>query len=484
MKIVLVYPSWSAECGRITSLSRKAGRWPPLNLAYLAAYAEELGHSVAIIDAEAEGMNEEDTLYRCLEYRPDLVGMTATTPFYHLAVSLARKLNLRSPRIPIAIGGPHITVLRERAFAKCFDYGFIGEADHSWPLFLCALEAGRAMTTIPGMLWWTGSQVVSSGAGPACDDMNGVPIPARHLLPTDRYRLGTMHGTKRFTTIMTVRGCPYHCIFCSTDVFGKNTRKRSPDLVIEEMRQCRDRFGISHFMFTDDTLTLDRRHIWAICDKILSTKLGITFEGSTRANLVDEALIAHMRDAGLIRISFGLETVDEDMRQTMRKQVPLEAYLIANRITNSFGIETYNSCMIGLPGETRETVRKTLAFLRRSREIKQANISIAVPYPGTELYEMAKAGTNGLRLETEDFSQYRRYDAAVMTVGQLNPADLREIQNEAYASIYLAPWRWWSMFCKSGWAGVWLTLRRLLRCLRSGKTDYLSNRKLFTTPCE
>jgi anaerobic magnesium-protoporphyrin IX monomethyl ester cyclase len=277
---------------------------------------------------------------------------------------------------------------------------------------------------------------------------------------------------------MTVRGCPYHCIFCSTQVFGKDYRRRSPELAVDEMELCVGKFGIRHFMFLDDTLTMNRDHILEICDRILLRGLGITFEGSTRANLVDEDMIRQMVRAGLIRLSFGLETVDETMRKTMKKMVPLESYVEANRITNHHGIETLNSCMIGLPGETRETVRKTLYFLRQSREIKQANISIAVPYPGTELFAMAKKGEMGLRLMTEDYSRYRRYNAAVMRVDDLSPDDLIKIQNEAFASIYLAPWRWWPMFRKSGFAGIWLTLLRLVRCLMSGKTMYLTNNQL------
>ena len=185
-----------------------------------------------------------------------------------------------------------------------------------------------------------------------------------------------------------------------------------------------------------------------------------------------------MTDAGLIRLSFGLETVDETIRKTMKKMVPLDSYSVANKLTNQYGIETLNSCMIGLPGESYDTVKKTLAFLRRSKEIRQANISIAVPYPGTELFEMALKGEEGLKLETEDFSKYRRYNAAVMTVGELSPEKLRDIQNEAYASIYLAPWRWEPMIRKFGAKGALLTLIRLITCLNKGDTRFLTNKQL------
>jgi len=239
------------------------------------------------------------------------------------------------------------------------------------------------------------------------------------------------------------------------------------------MKSIVEKYGIRHFMFLDDTLTLEKNHILAICDLIVEEKLDITFEGSTRANLVDEEIISKMVKAGLIRISFGLESVDGNIRRIMRKEVPLESYIIANKLTNKYGIETLNSCMIGLPGETFDTVKKTLSFLRDSHEIKQANISIAVPYPGTELYDMAKRGDYGLKLLVDDFSQFRRYNSAVMSVGDLSPDELIKIQNDAFASIYLAPWRLIPMLRKSGLSGVYLTFTRLIKSILKGRFELI-----------
>jgi radical SAM superfamily enzyme YgiQ (UPF0313 family) len=216
----------------------------------------------------------------------------------------------------------------------------------------------------------------------------------------------------------------------------------------------------------DDTLTLDKNHILELCDIIESEKLNITLDAGTRANLVDEEIISRLSKVGLIRLSFGLESVDPNIRKIMRKEVPLESYEIANKLTNKYNIETLNSCMIGLPGETVDTVRKTLSFLRHSREIKQANLSIAIPYPGTELYEMAKKGEYGLKLEIDDFSKFRRYGSAVMSVGNLSPDDLIRLQNDAFVSIYMAPWRWLPVLKKSGFIGLLLTFMRFIKSFK------------------
>jgi len=479
MKISLLYPLWTEDYGEISHFAKKAGKWPPLNLAYLGAIAGKEGHEVNIIDGEAEGLSIEQIVNQTKDFSPDLIGITGTTPFYHICVNLAKELKKQLHEVPVAIGGPHVTVLKEDVFENCFDYAFIGEAEKSWEAFLDIYEKGQDISQVGGILYRVKKEVRFTGAAEPIGDIDDLPIPSRHLLKSENYNLGTLQGTKRFTSIMTMRGCPFKCIFCSTKVFGNDTRRRSPEKVIQEIKEFREKYRIEHFMFLDDTLTLNRQHALDICDLLIKEKLGITWEGSTRANLVDDELIKNMVKSGLVRLSFGLESVDENIRKIMKKKVQLESYIEANRLTNKYGIETLNSCMIGLPGETEETIRKTLRFLRESKEIKQANISIAVPYPGTELYEMAKKEEYSLRLITNDFSDFRRYNAAVMQVGGLSPQDLIDIQNEAFASIYIfAPWRWDPMTKKSGLQGAELTVRRLMKCIDRGNTRFLTNEQL------
>src|SRR5262249_14882992 len=141
----------------------------------------------------------------------------------------------------------------------------------------------------------------------------------------------------------------------------------------------------------------------------------------------------------------------------------LDAYVTANQLCDKYGIEALNSMMIGLPGETRETIRETLRWLRNAREVKQANFAIAIPYPGTEFNEMAVNGTHGVELLSEDFSKYMRYGSAVTKIGDLTPQDLIDLQNEGFVSIYSAPWRWKPMWGKHGTIGFVLMMVRVAR---------------------
>ncbi|MFH1202767.1 MAG: radical SAM protein [Candidatus Omnitrophota bacterium] len=469
MNIMLLFPRWTSEYGIFSHFAKKASTWPPLNLAYLAAIAEKKGHRVKIIDGEAENISINKMIRESHVFKPDIIGITATTPFYHIAAELARSLKQDNRDIPIIIGGPHISILREKVFSPSFDYGFIGEAEESWSKFLDCYASKKDISNIKGLLYRRDNEIIFTGMPDAIDAIDSLPIPARHLLKTHEYGIGTLHGRKNFTTIMTTRGCPFKCIFCSTKVFGSHVRKRSVQLVIDEIKSVISEFNIRHFIFLDDTLTLDRDHILKICSMLKKEKLSITFEGSTRANLVDEELISTMAQTGLIRLSFGLETTDPQVRKVIKKDVPLESYLIANRLTNKYKIETLNSVMIGLPCETRKSVEKTLIYLENAREVHQANFSIATPYPGTELFEMAKKGEYGLRLLSEDFSKYRRYGSAVMAVNDLSAQDLIALQNDGFLRIYSVPWRIIPMLRKSGILGSFLMLIRLIKKLMRKK---------------
>jgi len=482
MKVALLYPQWTGEYGLFGHFAKRASTYPPLNLALLAAVAEKNGHEVTIVDGEADGLSTAKVVARALELKPDIIGLSCFSPFFHLIEDLAKACKEADSTVPIMVGGPHITIMREKAFNPEFDYAFVQEAEGSLVNFLETYEKGGDLSEVKGIIFRKNGEVISTGNPDPLSMEPGVkgsnvgqhyaldqfPFPSRHLLPMKKYRQGTMQGRKHFTSVQTMRGCPWTCIFCASDAL--NTTRvimRSPESVVEEMKQVVADFPfITHFTILDDVMTLWKKHIIKICDLINEAGLKITFEGSTRANLVDEELIEYLASTGLIRLSFGLETVDPEMRVTMQKKVPMEAYSAANKICNKYGVEALNSVMIGLPGETRETIKTTLKWLRDAREVKQANFAIAVPYPGTEFHDIALAGTHGVELMSEDFSQYLRYGNAVTKVGELTSQDLIDLQNEGFVSIYSAPWRWIPTWRKHGVVGGALMFMRLLKLWR------------------
>lgn len=444
MKVSFLFPCWTEVFGKFSKLAQKTSGFPPLNMAILAGIAEKLGHQIQIIDGEIEGLNNQEIIKRVKEFSPDLIGMTGTTPGFHLVVRLARELK-EQMNVPIMAGGHHVTLFKEKVFDKCFDFFFASEADISFADFLKLYEKNGDLTKVKGLLFRHNGEIVFTGNPGLTQDLDAIPFPARHLLKFEKYKVGTLHGTLNYTSIMTTRGCPFECIYCSNSVYGRNVRRRSIENVIAEIELVVNKFGIKHFYFVEDVLTLNKEFSLKLCDELDRRGLKITFEGSTRANLFDEELAKRMSKSGLIRISFGLESADPKVLKIIKKQVPLESYIQANKLTKKYGIETINSVMLGLPGEDRESIEKTIAFLRKAKDIQHTTYGIAMPYPGTEFYEMAKKGEYGLKLHTEDFSKYQRYGSAVLSVENLTPDDLIRLQKVGLLKIYFTSWRIWPM---------------------------------------
>lgn len=484
MKIVFLYPRWTGEYGLFGYFAKRNSTWMPQNIALLAAIAEQHGHTVSIVDAQAEGIKEDKLVNMALNLKPDIFALTCYSPFFHLNTSLAQKIKESGSKIPVIVGGPHITIMKEKTAEQYpqFDYLFIGEAEQSLPNFLKAYQEGTDLSLVDGIIFkrkdeiiigkpqWIPTAIKITGRTVGTEfALDQYPFPARHLLPMKKYRLGTNDGRMYFTSVHTMRGCPWHCIFCASEAL-KTTRMamRSPQSVVDEIKQVqRDYPYITHIFFTDDVLTLwADQHIFKICDLLIKENIKITFESSTRANLVNEEMMERMAEAGLVRLSFGLETVNTQMRDTMKKQVKLEDYPRACRICSKYDVEAMTSVMIGLPGENPETIEELSDFLANNRDIKQANCSIAIPYPGTEFNEIATAGTHGVELLSEDFSKYLRYGKAVTKIGDLTSEDLIKLQNKMFVRIYSKPWRWKPMYNKHGLIGFALLMIRVLRLWR------------------
>lgn len=484
MKIVFCYAQWTGEYGLFGHFAKRNSTWPPLNLALLAAVCRDAGHEAIILDGEALGWDADKLAKNAVKLSPDVIGFSAYSPFFHLSCDVAKIIKKIAPNIPIIVGGPHVTIVGSKVLEDHpeFDYGFLGEAELSLPEFLNFFPLRNLKLLYPpnalrgimfrdqgkvinnGPRWLTETMMRRKDLG-RTDDLDPLPLPARDLLPMKKYKLGTPKGRVNFTSIQSQRGCAWSCCFCASDeIKTKRVITKSAKRTVEEMKDIATRFPfVKHLYIVDDVLLFWPEHILEIVDRMDAEGINFTFESSTRANTVTEPLIKRLAKSGLIRLSFGLETIDPEMRVTMGKKVPIDDYPRANRICEEYGVEAMNSLMIGLPGETRETVKATLDWVAEQRDIKQANLAIAVPYPGTEFHRMAVAGEHGLELLSEDFSDYLRYGNAVTNVGDLKAQELIELQNAGFVQIYSKPWRWLPVFYKHGVFGFVLQMWRVLK---------------------
>ncbi|MCC6448954.1 MAG: radical SAM protein [Candidatus Aureabacteria bacterium] len=440
-KVLLVQPSWSSVHGSFAGVAAKKLFLPPIGICYLAASLSRAGYGVEMLDLEAGRMSLRETLERIGRARPGLLGVTATTPAYSLAREFCGAVKEALPGLPIVIGGPHVSGTGAEELDDVFDFALLGESELSLPLLADAVRNGGGYEEVPGLAYRSGGILRRTPRGPLIEDLDGIPFPRRDLLDVGAYATFVPgKGLRRTTTITASRGCPFGCVFCSAHVIlGKRFRIRSVGNILGEIEEARGRFGIVHFYFNDSTLTLKRGWILKLCEGLSVKNLGITWEGMTRVNMIDRELLRTLRRAGFVRLSLGIESGEQRILDIMKKGVTLEEIREAYRLCREERIETESFAMLGLPGETRETIRRTARFVRSIPEVRYSSFSIATPYPGSELMAMAKEGRHGLKLLSGDYRRYRRYDGGVMEVNGLSPEDLQREQKRGLLVMHLTP---------------------------------------------
>jgi radical SAM superfamily enzyme YgiQ (UPF0313 family) len=458
MRVLLVAPPWLDIYADFKDAARIGCVSPPLGLMYLGGAVLRAGGECRIVDMEAHQVNVDDLLTIVREYSPDIIGLTATTPVYQNTKALGRVIRERFPDITLGIGGVHATIVGREIMDECpqFDFQVRGEGEQTIIEIMEALDAGRSLAGIGGVIYRENGQVIENPPRQLTHNLDGLPMPARHLLDPDLYKHYLPgKGYIKYAGIFTSRGCPFECTFCSQHtMYGRKVRWHSLDRVIDELRMVTGEMGVRHVIIMDETLTLKRKRVLAFCEAIKEAGLEFTWEGWTVASTIDEELLRAMKEAGLIRLSFGIESGDPEILKRIKKGITLEQVRNAYKVAAKVGIETRGSAILGHPYETRETAWRTIKFIHSIRECQQIFLNIATPYPGTELYQCAVSGEGGMRLLTTDYSRYTRYGDPVIEVNDLSAKDLRRLQRLGLLYFYLTPRRiWYNVVRRTGIRG-------------------------------
>jgi anaerobic magnesium-protoporphyrin IX monomethyl ester cyclase len=377
---------------------------PPLSLAYLAASLEQHGIDVEILDFLVTRYTPEKLRRKLADYRPQLVGVTCVTLNYPRASRILKTCKAYDPSITTLIGGPHVTfALRETLLrSPWIDAIVIGEGERTLVQIATALERGKDFRQLPGIAFADEDMVVKTEPRPLIQDLDELPMPARQLLPLARYRALGMPST-----VITSRGCPYRCIFCSgRRMFGPKVRFRDPGLVVDEIEQIHRDFGFPRINIVDDTFTLNHRHAGQVCEELLRRKLKVKWAAFARADTVTAELAELMKRAGCDFVLFGVESADEGILKTIRKGITTDLVERGVKTATAAGIRVFNSFILGLPGESPETARRSMAFAQRLDHTYGAKYGFHVlsPIPGTELYERAE--DYGLRILSRNWARY------------------------------------------------------------------------------
>lgn len=438
MKISFINPPYAYVRGIKEKVSSIL---PPINLAYIAAVLEK-DHEVQIIDIEALAMNLEDLKRMISQYQPDVVGITVTTSTLKISLEIARIAKAASPDCKVVVGGPHPTVVPEVVKHKEVDIAVIGEGEYTILELTKAIEEGADLKNVKGIVFERNSSMVITPPRALIENLDELPFPARHLLSVDRYRPSIHRDFRRpFTTMMTSRGCPFNCTYCTAHrIHGRKLRLRSPENVVAEIEEVIKDFGVKEVQFWDDNLTVDKERIEQICNLIVQKGIDIAWTCSTRVNLVDKELLKRMRDAGCKMIFYGVESGCQEILNVLKRNMSLHQIRKAFKWTEETGIYTTGSFMLGSPGETRETIGRTIQF---AKELNPdfATFFITAPYPGSELYQYA---LNENLIEETDWLDYETFrgepwGVPVLKLKGLTREDLQESKRRAIKSFYFRP---------------------------------------------
>lgn len=403
---------------------------PPLGIGYLAAALERAGIEVAVYDLVVGRYGPEKLEAIMADVQPDVVGATAVTMTFHSAIRAIEDAKRIDPRVVTAMGGAHVTFCAEATLRQHLglDVVAMGEGEEMI-LELCDAVAGRRpWPSVRGLVWRDGDALRSNGGRDGWIDVTALAPPARHLTPLARYRaIGTP------ISMTTSRGCPFQCIFCvGRKLVGARIRWRAAGSVVDEMEHLAS-LGFPQVNLADDLFTARKEHAYGVCDEILRRGLTLTWTSFANVNTVDVPLLRRMREAGCVTVSFGLESANQEILRTVRKGTKVPRIVEAVAMCIEAGVRPHGSFIVGLPGETPETIRESIAFSHRLRELgAETGFHMLAPFPGTAVRE--EADRYGLTILSNDWSDYHANHAITETAW----AD-RETQEAVVAEIEGVP---------------------------------------------
>lgn len=360
MKIILLNPPSPFLIGQKD--------FPPLGVLYIASVLRENNFEVEVLDLA----NKEDQLESVLKLlEADMYGVSATTPQYPFAKKIMKILNETNLNVPVVIGGPHPSSVPNKCLADGFDHVVAGEGE-------------QAMLNIASK-YRDKKQVKKIIRYPYIKDIDTIPRPARDLIDLKSY--GYNVNEKLATTIISSRGCPYECAFCSKDVWQRTVRFHSPKYVVDELNEIINDFGFHHFLFLDDSLALNKKRLVRICNLI--EPLNIKWRCYMRTNGVTKEMLKKMKQAGCSEIGFGIESGSQKILDIANKKTNVDENLKVVKYCKEAGVIPNVFIMIGLPGETHKTVEETKNWMEKAKPDK-FGFNIFAPYVGTEIYNNHK----------------------------------------------------------------------------------------------
>jgi anaerobic magnesium-protoporphyrin IX monomethyl ester cyclase len=408
---------------------------PPLGLAQLAAVLEEENIPVNLVDCNASRLTWDDLEDFIAKEKPDIVGATAITPWFYEAVEVARITKSVNPNSVNVLGGPHVTFTVEETLREYPEVDIIvrGEGDYTLPDLVRCLKAKKDLSQVKGIAFRDNGRIAITETPPLVD-VNKLPLPAYHLLPMNQYYF-TVFGN--FTTIITSRGCPYRCTFCSEWRFwGAHWRTRNPTLVVDELEILHKKYGRDAFWIGDDCFNVGKNHIHGICNEIIKRKLPISWYYQGRADFLIkyQDLLPEMRRAGNLMVQIGIETDNNRELNEFHKNLSIKQAIEAVDLLKKNDIVSQGMMIIGTKNDNPKAIANKLAFMKWL-DSDFPIFTMYTPFPGSDVYDEAKS--KGW-LETSDYSKYDM-SHSIISNQYLSTEQINSLYYSCYSSYYLDP---------------------------------------------
>jgi len=384
---------------------------PPLGLAFLASALEAVGVAVKILDLVVYPYSRRILESLLTEFKPQMVGITAVTMTFDNAIKVIKDVRRIDPDILTVMGGPHVTFCAQDTLKDYpeLDVIVLGEGEKTVVELIQAADRKYRWDDINGIVYRKGSEICHTADRDFVQDLDTLPAPARHLLALGRYRALGMP-----VSMTTSRGCPFKCIFCvGRKMVGARVRHRNPVDVADELEYL-STLNFNQINIADDLFTANKNHCQAVCDEILKRELQIKWTSFARVDTVSAELLKKMKAAGCTAVSFGIESANPDILKTIKKGITLHQVVQAVDACKRAGVIPHASFILGLPGETPDTIKETMDFGERLKAVGLSyGFHLLAPFPGTAVREQSRA--YGIRILTNDWSEYHANRAIVET---------------------------------------------------------------------
>lgn len=417
--------------------TNEATLYPPLGLAYLSAVLEKYNIECKIIEASAYQLTPEDVYRQVRAFKPDAVGITSNIVTARAAIELGIGVKKRFPHQLLLFGGPYATAEDGHILKQTHaDVVVRGEGETT---IIDFVRNVRDFSAVKGISYRKGNEIIRTPPRELIEDLDSIPFPAYHLLPDfRRYRSRSRRDPIGF--LLSSRGCPYGCIYCNKNIFGRRFRMRSAANVMTEIELLVGRYKVKQIDILDDNFTLYVARAEKIFGEVIKRgiKVLFNFQNGIRADRLTPRLVKLMKRAGVYKTGIGIESGDSRIQKIIKKSLSLARVKSAIKMLRREGIIVVGFFMIGIPGEDSATIEKTIRFaIDVNPHI--ANFSVVVPLPQTELFDMVQKGGKFLTpMHQGADTGYYSGDFSFV-YGNLNPAFIRKYASYAYRKFYFRP---------------------------------------------